>query len=34
MKGDESVKPGTAKMAKGGMVKAGKMKAYKKGGKC
>jgi hypothetical protein len=34
MKGDETVKVGTAKMAKGGMVKAGKMKAYKKGGKC
>jgi hypothetical protein len=34
MKGDETVKAGTAKMAKGGMVKAGKMKAYKKGGKC
>ena len=34
MKGDETVKSGTVKMAKGGMVKAGKMKAYKKGGKC
>ena len=34
MKGDETVKVGTTKMAKGGMVKAGKMKAYKKGGKC
>jgi hypothetical protein len=34
MKGDETVKPGAAKMAKGGMVKPGKMKAYKKGGKC
>jgi hypothetical protein len=34
MKGDEAVKPGTAKMAKGGMVKKGKMKAYKKGGMC
>jgi hypothetical protein len=34
MKGDEAVKVGTTKMAKGGMVKAGKMKAYKKGGKC
>ena len=34
MKGDETVKVGTTKMAKGGMVKKGKMKAYKKGGKC
>ena len=32
MKGSEAVP--TPKMAKGGMVKAGKMKAYKKGGKC
>jgi len=34
MKGDETVKVGTTKMAKGGMVKKGKMKAYKKGGMC
>lgn len=35
MKGDETVKIGTTKMAKGGMVKKGmKMKAYKKGGMC